>query len=81
MLKILPHYHAHLQANPTSLLVRFYGLHRVQVAGRRGKIYFVVMGNIFPPDRPLRSIYDLKVNKARDGNISYVLGIYSWENQ
>ncbi len=63
LLRILQHYHRHLRENPASLLVKFYGLHRVQLAGVGKKIYFVVMGNIFPPNRPLRSIYDLKVNK------------------
>lgn len=61
--KILPHYHRHIQEQKNSLLVRFYGLHRVQLPMGK-KIYFVVMGNIFPTtnNRVLRSIYDLKVN-------------------
>lgn len=58
--KILPRYHQHILDQPDTLLVRFYGLHRVQLP-QGNKIYFVVMGNLFPNDRPMRSIYDLKV--------------------
>ena len=60
--KILRYYHQHIQENCNSLLVRFYGLHRVQIPMGK-KIYFVVMGNLFPNDRPMRSIYDLKVSR------------------
>lgn len=61
--RILSHYHSHIQEHRNSLLVRFYGLHRVQLP-HGGKIYFVVMGNIFPPTRSLRAIYDLKVSQV-----------------
>lgn len=59
--KILPRYHQHVTEQPDTLLVRFFGLHRMQLPKGK-KIYFVVMGNLFPNDRPMRSIYDLKVS-------------------
>jgi hypothetical protein len=58
----LPPYHQHLMSHRFTLLCRFFGLHRVQQ--RSGKVvYFVVMGNIFPIDKPVHERFDLK---ARD---------------
>lgn len=45
---------------PNTLLVRFYGLHRVKLPHGR-KIHFVVMENVFPPNRDMHETYDLKV--------------------
>lgn len=59
--RILRHYHEHMRRNTNSLLTRFFGLHRVRVHGSTN-IYFVVMGNIFPPNRDIHEIYDLKVS-------------------
>ncbi|KAG5641740.1 hypothetical protein DXG03_004312, partial [Asterophora parasitica] len=59
LLKILPQYYAHVQANPHTLLSRFYGLHRVKLPRGR-KIHFVIMNNIFPPHRDIHETYDLK---------------------
>ncbi|KAI7881969.1 SAICAR synthase-like protein [Lichtheimia hyalospora FSU 10163] len=57
--KILKDYHAHVMSNPDTLLCRYYGLHRVkQPRGR--KIHFVVMGNVFPPNKDIHETYDLK---------------------
>lgn len=50
--------------NPNSLLTRFFGLHRVKTSLNPRKIYFVVMGNIFPPNKDIHEIYDLKVNDS-----------------
>lgn len=58
--KILRHYYEHVRRNPNSLLTRFYGLHRVRMSNI-SKIYFVVMGNIFPPHKDIHETYDLKV--------------------
>lgn len=45
-----------------TLLCRFFGLHRVHLPGSAlgRKVYFVVMGNVFPIDRPIHERYDLK---------------------
>ena len=60
--RILRHYNDHMTRNTNSLLTRFFGLHRVRLRGTRN-IYFVVMGNIFPANRDIHEIYDLKVPK------------------
>ncbi|KIO21250.1 hypothetical protein M407DRAFT_80598 [Tulasnella calospora MUT 4182] len=57
--RVLKQYHAHLKANPHSLLSRFYGLHRVKMPHGK-KIHFVVMNNLFPPHRDIHETYDLK---------------------
>ncbi|QRV75828.1 1-phosphatidylinositol-4-phosphate 5-kinase [Ceratobasidium sp. AG-Ba] len=57
--RILPQYHAHIAANPHTLLSRFYGLHRVKLPHGR-KIHFVVMNNLFPAHLDIHETYDLK---------------------
>ena len=48
----LPQYHAHLMQHRYTLLCRFFGLHRVHLPTALGKkVYFVVMGNVFPIDK------------------------------
>jgi hypothetical protein len=46
--------------NPSTLIIRFYGFHRVQLL-RGEKHYFVVMGNIFAQSLEIHERYDLKV--------------------
>lgn len=59
LMAALPQYHQHLMQNRYTLLSRIFGLHRVQMrSGRR--VFFVVMGNVFPIDRPVHERYDLK---------------------
>ncbi|KAI9319917.1 hypothetical protein BX666DRAFT_2018084 [Dichotomocladium elegans] len=57
--RILPDYFQHVKENPNTLLCRYYGLHRVKLPRDR-KIYFVVMGNVFPPHNDIHEMYDLK---------------------
>ncbi|KAJ3114367.1 Phosphatidylinositol-4-phosphate 5-kinase [Phlyctochytrium bullatum] len=57
--QILSHYYAHIKANPQTLLSRIFGLHRVKLPGNK-KIHFVVMGNVFPPNKDIHETYDLK---------------------
>lgn len=59
--KILRYYYDHVKQNPNTLLARFYGLHRVKLPKGR-KIHFVVMGNVFPPNKDIHETYDLKVS-------------------
>ncbi|CAO3609184.1 unnamed protein product [Cunninghamella echinulata] len=59
MRKILRQYHDHVINNPNTLLCRYYGLHRVKLPRGR-KIHFVVMGNVFPPNKDVHETYDLK---------------------
>ncbi|KAI0063903.1 SAICAR synthase-like protein [Artomyces pyxidatus] len=56
---ILKQYHAHVKANPHTLLSRFYGLHRVKLPRGR-KIHFVIMNNLFPAHKDVHETYDLK---------------------
>src|ERR1700678_2056488 len=48
-----------IQANPHTLLSRFYGLHRVKLPRGR-KIHFVIMNNLFPPHKDIHETFDLK---------------------
>jgi len=59
LLSILKEYYAHVQANPHTLLSRFYGLHRVKLPRGR-KIHFVIMNNLFPPHKDVHETFDLK---------------------
>lgn len=59
LLEILPTYCDHMMKNPHSLITRFFGLHRVKPFKGK-KTHFVVMGNIFVPDREIAERYDLK---------------------
>jgi hypothetical protein len=56
---ILPQYYDHVMQNPSTLVTRFFGLHRVK-RHKQKKIRFVVMGNIFPTDLEVHCRYDLK---------------------
>ncbi|KAG8792070.1 Phosphatidylinositol-4-phosphate 5-kinase [Ceratobasidium sp. 428] len=86
--RILPQYHAHVAANPHTLLSRFYGLHRVKLPHGR-KIHFVVMNNLFPAHLDIHETYDLKGStvgreydeaKARE-NPRAVLKDVNWINR
>ncbi|KAI9020507.1 hypothetical protein DFJ74DRAFT_673423 [Hyaloraphidium curvatum] len=57
--QILANYHEHLVLNPQTLINRIFGLHRVKLPRGR-KIHFVVMANIFPPNKDIHETFDLK---------------------
>jgi 1-phosphatidylinositol-4-phosphate 5-kinase len=59
LLSILPDYLAHVEKYENTLLCRIYGVHRVKQPGNK-KIHFVVMENIFPPNKDIHEVYDLK---------------------
>lgn len=61
-LKFLPHYYEHIKNNPNTLISRILGLHRVKLPFNE-KIHFIVMGNVFPPNKDIHAQYDLKVIK------------------
>jgi 1-phosphatidylinositol-4-phosphate 5-kinase len=58
--KIMPDYVKHLTENPDSLLVRFYGMHRVKMKSLESKTYFVIMSSVFDTVMPIGIKYDLK---------------------
>lgn len=59
--RILPHYYKYLVENPNSLLVRFYGMHRVKMYHLRRKVHFVIMASVFDTTETIHTVYDLKV--------------------
>jgi len=62
LLKILKNYYEHIKNNPDTLICKIYGLHRVKIPYGK-KIHFIVMANIFPPDKDIHVKYDLKGSK------------------
>jgi hypothetical protein len=61
--KIAYRYYNHMKRNPNSLIVRFFGLHKVRLAPEQRYISVVVMENIFFHNRhqlKMSTIYDLK---------------------
>ncbi|DBA84719.1 hypothetical protein WJX77_004824 [Trebouxia sp. C0004] len=59
LLELLPKYHAHVERYPHTLLIKFYGLHRV-VPLNGSKVRFIVMNNLFQTDLHVQRKYDLK---------------------
>ena len=57
---MLQSYYEHVKENPETLISRIFGLHRVKQANTKKYIYFVVMGNVFPPNRDIHQVFDLK---------------------
>ena len=64
--KIAFQYYKHMRSNPNSVIVRFFGLHKVQLAPEQRYITVVVMENIFntPPGTPIHERYDLKGSRV-----------------
>lgn len=64
--KTLERYYNYVRKNPNTLICQFYGLHRVklpitfQTGIKNKKVYFIVMNNLFPPDIPIDTTFDLK---------------------
>ncbi|GAM27709.1 hypothetical protein SAMD00019534_108850 [Acytostelium subglobosum LB1] len=56
---LLPEYYEHMKRNPNSLLIRFFGLHRVKPANGR-HVRFVVMKNLFYTPKVITQRFDLK---------------------
>ena len=59
LMRILPAYVRYVEQNPKSLLTRFIGCHSIRLQST-GKIFFVVMTNIFYKAKHLHERYDLK---------------------
>lgn len=59
---ILPGYYQHLANNPNTLIVRFFGFHKIiyKKGSSLVKHYFVVMGNVFKNGLEINMRYDLK---------------------
>jgi len=57
---ILYGYYRHVQANPNTLVTRFYGHHCLTSVANRKRIRFVVMNNVFNTENYIHVKYDLK---------------------
>ena len=58
--RMMPQYVKHLTDNPDSLLVRFYGMHRVRMKSLQSKTYFVIMSSVYDTPKEIPIKYDLK---------------------
>ncbi|KAG4091011.1 SAICAR synthase-like protein [Neocallimastix lanati (nom. inval.)] len=58
LFKVLDKYYKYLEANPNSLIMSIYGLYRLKADGH--KMYFIVMQNVYPPNKDMHRMYDLK---------------------
>ncbi|KAK9800236.1 hypothetical protein WJX73_003652 [Symbiochloris irregularis] len=59
LLDLLPQYCQHVERHPHTLLIKFYGLHRVRPL-KGAKVRFIVMNNVFQTSLPIHQRYDLK---------------------
>lgn len=60
LLRMFKAYVNHLATVPDSLLVRFLGLHKVQMVGLQRSTFFCIMRSVFDTTRTLTVKYDLK---------------------
>ena len=60
LIRLLPQYVAHVEAEPQTLLPRFMGAHRLSLPDNRRKVHFMVMTNVFATPRIIHHRYDLK---------------------
>jgi len=62
--KIIPNYYNHVTKNPETLIIRFFGVHKMVFAKKGGRnltnIRFVIMANIFNTTLEIHQRYDLK---------------------
>jgi len=61
---ILPHYHEYLTSMPNTLIIRYYGLHKIKYRMRHAMtyktIYFIIMSNVFHTRKEIHERFDLK---------------------
>ena len=57
---LLPSYYEHLKSNPSSLMTRFYGMHRVEMKHINRKMRFIIMSSVFYTPLPVHRMFDLK---------------------
>lgn len=60
MKRILPHYYKYMSENPSTLLVKIFGMHRVKMYHLNRKIHFVIMASVFDTTEVIHQIFDLK---------------------
>jgi len=57
--KVLPGYYEHIMNNPSTLLTRYYGMHRVEPHRKKEK-HFLVMASVFYTNHFIHFTFDLK---------------------
>ena len=80
--RILLQYYEFLQANRHSLICQFYGLYSLDLCVEdniRKRIHFIVMQNIAPVHKYVRTVYDLKVANCLLSSL-IKLGFSHWSN-
>ena len=58
LLSLAPYYASHCEAHPDTL-IRYLGMHSIRLPLNTCKVYFVVMANVLPPQKP-QLTFDLK---------------------
>jgi len=61
--EILKNYYTHLINNPHTLIIKFFGLHKIKFLKKKSKkekVYFVIMSNVFHTLKEIHIRYDLK---------------------
>ena len=58
LLSILPHYMAHIESQPETLMVKFYGVYTVTLG--KFKRHLIAMPNVLRSDLSIDEVYDLK---------------------
>ena len=62
--KILKDYYNYIKCNPKTLITRFFGLHKLLEKNQKGeiigRIYFVIMANVFNTPEKIVERYDIK---------------------
>lgn len=62
--KILKNYYEYISANPQTLIVKFFGLHKIRFKFskklRWKKIYIIIMSNVFHTSKEIHERYDIK---------------------
>ena len=56
----LVNYYTHIRDRPDTLLTKVHGLHAIHFHPDKHKTIFIVMQNVFEPEKKIHSLYDLK---------------------
>lgn len=83
LLRIMPEYSTYLMNNPDTLISKIFGCFKVKRLNHK-KIYFIIMNNIFPHDKAIDEVYDLKgstSNRYSNNNSNITLKDIDWKNR
>ena len=66
LLKLLPDYFRRLVECPDSLLIKFFGVHRIQAKqDKKKRVYITIMQNVFCTQLPIHLRFDLKGSSVK----------------